>query len=612
MKKYLIFLVLLFHPNLSFAAPATPADLDLTPSDTAIKVTWTANTDTPTGYYLYWDTVEGDLSIRKTISDPSAESYTITGLSANTTYYVAISAFDDIDESTWSKMSTKTLNDDAPNTPSGFGITSLNEITFSDVGLKWTLNAEGDIDFYKIYYGTTSGSYPTTEATSEEDINSYTVTGLSASTRYYFAISAVDLSGNGSVKSSELIVDTLTDTNPPNVPGTPSAVLSDTGEVTIAFAGNNAGMVDLTGYKLHYGTASGSYDTTVDIGAATSYILPGLPTGATYYLAVSSYDYTGNESTNSAEGSILIEEFETFLSDADIKEGCFIATAVFGSYDHPAVKIFREFRDGYLLTNSIGKKVVDFYYTYGPGVAKTVKQHHILRAICLTVLMPLLILSFLLIKLGLLLTLLLFVSPFLIWRWRFSGLVLFFLILFVGISSAEENNTMGLKGGYFLPTNKLQRDVYENQVPVTIFYDRLISSRLSVEIGGGYIEKTGKALTSSGDSTNIEAKLLLAPFSGSIKWNMEITPLIKTYIGIGGDYWYYKEETGEAKYKGEVGGYHGKAGINFFKVPHSFDSKMEENFSFIIEVVYSKIDRFGQNKTDLGGWFFNVGVGYSF
>jgi hypothetical protein len=51
------------------------------------------------------------------------------------------------------------------------------------------------------------------------------------------------------------------------------------------------------------------------------------------------------------------------------KGPCFIATAVYGSYDSPQVLFLRDFRDSYLLTNSIGRWFVNNYYRYSPAFA---------------------------------------------------------------------------------------------------------------------------------------------------------------------------------------------------------------------------------------------------
>lgn len=62
-----------------------------------------------------------------------------------------------------------------------------------------------------------------------------------------------------------------------------------------------------------------------------------------------------------------------------LEEGCFIATAAFGSYDHPAVKIFREFRDVYLASNSLGKILINLYYRFGPFLSRLVTRNIFLK-----------------------------------------------------------------------------------------------------------------------------------------------------------------------------------------------------------------------------------------
>jgi hypothetical protein len=40
---------------------------------------------------------------------------------------------------------------------------------------------------------------------------------------------------------------------------------------------------------------------------------------------------------------------------------CFIATAAYGSSSHPHLKVLRQFRDKYLLSNKLGRTFVEFY-----------------------------------------------------------------------------------------------------------------------------------------------------------------------------------------------------------------------------------------------------------
>ena len=77
------------------------------------------------------------------------------------------------------------------------------------------------------------------------------------------------------------------------------------------FAGNVQLMWDantdagLGGYKVYYGAAPRSYGAPVNAGNQTSYQLTGLGPG-TYYLAVTAYDTSGNESGYSNEVSTTI------------------------------------------------------------------------------------------------------------------------------------------------------------------------------------------------------------------------------------------------------------------------------------------------------------------
>lgn len=60
---------------------------------------------------------------------------------------------------------------------------------------------------------------------------------------------------------------------------------------------------------------------------------------------------------------------------------CYIATASYGYYNAPEVLIFREFRDKYLLKNSLGKSFVRFYYKNSPYWADKLKKHLFLNKI---------------------------------------------------------------------------------------------------------------------------------------------------------------------------------------------------------------------------------------
>ena len=60
---------------------------------------------------------------------------------------------------------------------------------------------------------------------------------------------------------------------------------------------------DLAGYRVYYGTASGSYGSPIDVGNVTSYTLTGLSAGQLYFIAVTAHDTSNNQSGYSNEVS---------------------------------------------------------------------------------------------------------------------------------------------------------------------------------------------------------------------------------------------------------------------------------------------------------------------
>jgi hypothetical protein len=67
---------------------------------------------------------------------------------------------------------------------------------------------------------------------------------------------------------------------------------------------------------------------------------------------------------------------------------CFIATAAFGSYLHPSVEILRVFRDTFLITGSLGRSFVAWYYRMSPPIADVIRTSPTLKAGVRILLLP--------------------------------------------------------------------------------------------------------------------------------------------------------------------------------------------------------------------------------
>ena len=72
-----------------------------------------------------------------------------------------------------------------------------------------------------------------------------------------------------------------------------------TGTISLAWDANTSS--DIAGYKVYYGTSSGNYPAVINVGNTTTYTVSNLHGGLTYYLAVTDYDTSGNESGYSNE-----------------------------------------------------------------------------------------------------------------------------------------------------------------------------------------------------------------------------------------------------------------------------------------------------------------------
>jgi uncharacterized repeat protein (TIGR01451 family) len=68
---------------------------------------------------------------------------------------------------------------------------------------------------------------------------------------------------------------------------------------------------------------------------------------------------------------------------------CFIATAAYGSYLEPEVRVLRTFRDDFLLLNGAGRGFVEWYYRTSPPVAAVIKDHEWMRSMVRAALSPL-------------------------------------------------------------------------------------------------------------------------------------------------------------------------------------------------------------------------------
>jgi hypothetical protein len=121
--------------------------------------------------------------------------------------------------------------------------------------------------------------------------------------------------------------------------------------------------------------------------------------GDTVTVKVKSSNFTHTTTDATLVISTITDTFSVTtqnIPDVGESDPCFIATAAFGSPLARQVKILREFRDQYLLTNDFGRKFVAWYYRNGPIAAKFIKDKPFAKVAVRAALYPLIGFSFLL------------------------------------------------------------------------------------------------------------------------------------------------------------------------------------------------------------------------
>jgi subtilisin family serine protease len=172
------------------SVPDAPSGLGVGAASTSqTSLNWTDNADDESGFKIKRATVSGGPHSHIATVAADAESYTDTGLNDGTTYYYRVCAFNAAGNSTDSNEDEATTLLPAP---SGLSATAASS---SRVDLSWTDNSFAESG-YNIEQKTGSGGTYAEIAVVDADVATYSNTGLSASTAYYYRVRAYNSSDN--------------------------------------------------------------------------------------------------------------------------------------------------------------------------------------------------------------------------------------------------------------------------------------------------------------------------------------------------------------------------------------------------------------------------------
>jgi endo-1,4-beta-xylanase len=203
---------------------------------------------------------------------------------------------------TWLKgyvAGTGPVDTSPPGTPAGLTVSST---TSSSIALAWTASTDNvGVTGYQILRapGTSGGSFAQVGTSTT---NSFSNTGLTASTSYRYQVRATDAAGNVSAVSGTVTGTTQAGTVDGTAPTTPSNLAASTtsSSVSLTWAASTDN-VGVTGYQILRapGSSGGSF---AQIGTTTtaSFVNTGLAAATTYRYQVRATDAAGNLSALSS------------------------------------------------------------------------------------------------------------------------------------------------------------------------------------------------------------------------------------------------------------------------------------------------------------------------
>jgi len=259
-------------------ALAPPTSLSATPASGQVSLSWTAPVGA-SGYQIKRSTVSG--GPYATVGCSSGTSFVDAGLSNGTTYFYVVSATYSGSpvaggaSADSSEVSATPQGATAPQPPTGLGATPGN----AQVSLSWT--ASSGATTYNVKRATVTGGPYTTVGSPVG--TSFTNTGLTNGTTYFYVVTAVNASGE-SGNSAE--VSATPQAVAPAPPTGVSASANKPGRLSVRWTQSVTPGVTQNGVFRR--TNTGTYPTspTATIPANTQYQNDGLTKGTTYCYVV--------------------------------------------------------------------------------------------------------------------------------------------------------------------------------------------------------------------------------------------------------------------------------------------------------------------------------------
>jgi transcriptional regulator CtsR len=284
----------------SVAVPSAPTNLSASAaSSSQINLVWQDNAANEAGYRVEQST-DGVNFMPVATLGVNATSYSVTGLSASTTYYFRVRAYNsggDSASSNTAQATTQAATLTPPTAPSGLSATTASS---SQINLGWQDNATNESGY--LVERSTDGVNFTQVATLGTNATTYAMAGLSATTTYYFHVRAYNTGGNSSWSNMAEATTQGVTISAPLAPSGLTATAASSSQINLAWQDN---ATNEDGYRIERSSDGVNFTLVTTVGAnAKSYAVTGLAASTTYSFRVRAYNSGGDSAwSNTAAGT---------------------------------------------------------------------------------------------------------------------------------------------------------------------------------------------------------------------------------------------------------------------------------------------------------------------
>src|SRR5690606_21861258 len=242
-----------------------------------INLSWTDNSSNETGFEIQRSLSSGSGFTTIHTTAANATSYNNTGLNSSTTYYYRVRAVNAEGSSEYTSNASATTGAETIAAPSNLVATTASS---TSINLTWNDNSSNETGF-QIQRAPTSGGTYSTIHTTAANVTSYTNTGLSSNTTYYYRVRAT----NGTINSAYTSLASATTTVTLAAPGCVMARAVSSTTVELSWGDSNTAE---SGYQIERSTSPTSgFSVVTTTGAnTTAYTDKGVTAGNTYYYRI--------------------------------------------------------------------------------------------------------------------------------------------------------------------------------------------------------------------------------------------------------------------------------------------------------------------------------------